>query len=258
MHTVFSQYLLCRDPHPAEELKDARTAGFEGIEFCSPVMRGYLSRGASLADFAAALEASELEPEGTGALRLVPGGASEEARAELYDAADFSELLAQKTGSLLCSLEPYICKDDDELALYPEGAVADDVKNALLSLMSGRPCLRLSLCPDADPKSLVRGVAKAAEIIALCAPRRVWLTADTGLLGPEALKELELIPKGALALIRLGPDEEFNAAFLQKAAALGFDGPVATSSALAGSGERAQTLSEAHELIKKALVAAGA
>lgn len=251
MQLYFNQYLTARTAAFADDLKTAKDVGFDGVELFFDTCAKALSSGAGLLSYANLVKDLGFETAGAGSILLAPEATgTEESQWLVYDQLTLLGELFKRFYVPLCSVDPYICSNDDELNLHPLAATREYFEKTLSGFTRDFTYIGFGLCPDCDPLSLVNTVSAAYDIIYECANAKLSLILDAGRLDEKSLGDISKLPSRAISLIRLGADIDFNKEFLKEIAKTGFDGGCSVSQTLMGAGDNAETIREGYDLLK--------
>lgn len=254
MSLIFNQCLTARSPDFAADLKEAATCGFEGVELLFETCSTVLASGSGLRSYAKLVKDLGLKVQAVDSIPWIPEQCgAEEAQWAVYDRLNLLGELFKNFRVTLCAVDPYFAENEDELSLYPEGSIKEQLCKALSGFTRDFSYIGFGLCPDADPLSLVRSISFAREILCECQNSKLSLILDTGRIDTESLSELEGLSGNEISLVRLGDDEGFNRDFVRGLTKIGYKGPYSISSTLCGSGDNAEIIKEGFELLSKSV-----
>lgn len=254
MSFIFNQVLTSRDPNFADDLKNAAKCGFTGVELMFETCGQALATGAGLRQYANLMQELSLKATGVGSIPWIPEQcSSDEATWAVYDRLNLLAELFKNFHVALCAVDPFFAENEEELALYPEGVVKEQICKALSGFSRDFSYIGFGLCPDLDALSLVSSIRQAHEILLECQNAKLSLILDTGRLNETCLPDLKLLQVKEVSLVRLGDDVDFNREFVKAISKIGYSGEYSISSTLCGSGDHTETIKEGYELLRQSV-----
>lgn len=254
MQLVFNQFLTVNDPDFAGDLQTASHAGFTGVELCLDTVAELMGRGYGLQSMLGDLRSAMLEPVAAGAVRFVPPQGGDESYAmELQDRLYLMGEIFKKTGAGLCTVDPFMVENSEDLALYPEVVYEKQLSDALKSWCASYSYLHFGVCPNDETNSLLRSVIRTRALIEETGDRRISMVLDAARLEDTALSDISSLPVKLISHVRLGLDDDFNQEFVDVLKRMGYDGAVALSSSITGRGDKAENIVNSFSILLDAL-----